>query len=197
MGRWRERVRLEDGLKLDINRLIGRGRIEPGSKTFGRVSWPERPFHGQPAVSYLVTAELSDPLRGWIRLQLGAFDQWISLETEPRNFGGRQWYFVCSSTDRRVSILWKPPGAARFLSRQGWGPRVAYASQFETWHDRACSRARAVRHRLGGSEYAGFGDELPPKPKGMHWRTYERKLDQIQANENACNLFLLQCIARL
>jgi hypothetical protein len=30
MARWRERVRLEDGLKLDLNRLIRRNFVRPG-----------------------------------------------------------------------------------------------------------------------------------------------------------------------
>ena len=50
---------------------------------------------------------------------------------------------------------------------------------------------------LGGPDYADSSGELPPKPKGMHWRTYEREIAQIETFENACNFYLLQCIARL
>jgi hypothetical protein len=39
MARSRQRVRLEDGLKLSINKLIGRGGIQPGSKTRAIASW--------------------------------------------------------------------------------------------------------------------------------------------------------------
>jgi hypothetical protein len=89
----------------------------------------------------------------------------------------------------------EPPGADCFLSRRACGPQVAYGSQFQTWHDRACSAARAVRHRLGGPDYIDFNGELPPKPKGMHWRTYEREIAQIKALENACNLYLAEAIS--
>jgi hypothetical protein len=37
------------------------------------------------------------------------------------HFGGRQWYFVCPYTKRRVSVLWMPPGARYFACRQRWG----------------------------------------------------------------------------
>jgi hypothetical protein len=64
----------------------------------------------------------------------------------------------------------------RFLSRQAWGRRVAYGSQFETPQDRALSAAQNIRYRLGGKDYVSVDGLLPPKPKGMHWRTYEVKI---------------------
>jgi hypothetical protein len=175
-------VRLEDGLKLDINALVRQGLVCLGSKTRVPIAWRE-PHCDEPETGFL-TAELSFPLRGWMRIGLGSFEQWIELVTQPRHFGGRQWYFTCPKTDRRASILWKPPGAERFLSRYAWGRAVAYGSQFETPHDRTCSAARAIRYRLGGSEFVEFGGELPPKPKGMHWRTYKREIAQIETLEH-------------
>ena len=83
------------------------------------------------------------------------------------------------------------------MSRRASGRQVAYGSQFQTWHDRAYSAARAARHRLGGSDYAVFNGELPPKPKGMHWRTYEREIARIEILESACNLYLLPFIGEL
>jgi hypothetical protein len=50
-------------------------------------------------------------------------------------------------------------------------------------------------YRLGGSDYADFNGELPSKPKGMHWRTYEREIARIETLENACNLYLTEAIA--
>ena len=31
----------------------------------------------------------------------------------------------------------------------------------------------------------------------MHWRTYEKEIARIEAYEDACNWYLLRCIARL
>src|SRR5262249_29311982 len=32
----------------------------------------------------------------------------------------RQWFFQCPATYRLATVLWKPPGAGRFCSRQTW-----------------------------------------------------------------------------
>jgi hypothetical protein len=50
--------------------------------------------------------------------------------------------------------------------------RLAYASQQESAHDRGLLKAQGIRMRLGGT--ANMLDDFPEKPKGMHWRTYER-----------------------
>jgi hypothetical protein len=50
--------------------------------------------------------------------------------------------------------------------------RLAYASQQESAHERGLPKAQNIRMRLGGS--ANMLDDFPEKPKGMHWRKYER-----------------------
>jgi hypothetical protein len=55
--------------------------------------------------------------------------------------------------------------------------QLAYPSQSENFADRAVRRADRLRARLGWPggvlEGADWG-----KPKGMHWRTYERLCDE-------------------
>ena len=50
--------------------------------------------------------------------------------------------------------------------------KLAYQTQPEQAHNRADSRADTIRKRLGWD--AGILNLPGGKPKGMHWRTYQR-----------------------
>jgi hypothetical protein len=50
--------------------------------------------------------------------------------------------------NRYPSVLWMPPGTARFGSRQTWGKRVAYASQFLDPDNRAHRGQAKIKARL-------------------------------------------------
>jgi hypothetical protein len=191
MPRRRRRVRLEAGLKLDLNQLLRHGLVKVGSKLQTTIAWP-RPDSDDVPVSGLILSDLTYEKRGWMRLQLGQLEQWINLVSVPRHFGGGQWYFLCRNTERPVSVLWKPPGGSCFLSRQAWGRRVAYSTQFETPRDRAFSGAERIRCRLGGTVDGAF----PVKPKGMHWRTYQAKLDRSEAYETMTSFYLARSLSR-
>jgi hypothetical protein len=93
----------------------------------------------------------------------------VYLEWTPCNFGGRRAWFVCPARGcgRRVAILY---GGSIFACRHCH--RLAYPSQRETWDDRAARRADRIRARLGWER--GILNAKGLKPKGMHWRTFER-----------------------
>jgi hypothetical protein len=174
MPRPRQRVCLQDGLKLDINRLAQRGFIRRGAKSgpIG-IRWYSS-YWDEDIASGLITADMNGVYEGWLRLQLGNFDQSIILVAHSRRFGGLQWYFMCPAMNRPVSVLWKPPGASRFCSRQEWGPRVvAYRSQFLDADNRAHHGQAKIRSRLIADCDPDEWD-FPPKPKWMRWRTYNR-----------------------
>jgi hypothetical protein len=93
----------------------------------------------------------------------------VSVEWTPCNFGGFRAWFRCPAVrcGRRVRILY---GGTIFACRHCHG--LAYQSQHESPGDRASSRCHAIRERLGG--WGTFFDPLPPRPKGMHSRTFRR-----------------------
>src|ERR1035437_8560523 len=146
MPRPRARACLQDGLKLDLNRLARREFIKPGANIGLRgITWTHS-YWGDVATG-MTSADMTGKDEGWFRIQLGSLDQWIILLPRPRHFGGRQWYFMCPTMNRPASVLWKPNGASQFGSRQTWGRRVAYQSQFNDATNRAHSgKARIADH---------------------------------------------------
>jgi hypothetical protein len=173
MPREKQRVRLEDGLKLDLNRLIRQGFGRPGTnpRTDG-IRWTCVNTGKEVACGAIhITKDGED--RGCLRIVMAKLDQRIELVAQPRHFGGQHWYFKCPVTHRNCSVLWLPPGATRFCSRQAWGQQVAYGSQFESPWDRAISGREKVMSRLIGNLDPRIY-YLPPKPKWMRWNTYDR-----------------------
>jgi hypothetical protein len=184
MPRPRQRACLQDGLSLNLNRLAQRGFIQPGAYTrpIG-ITWRNSYFDEEVA-SGLITADMSGPDEGWFRIQIGQLDQRIDLVPRPRHFGGRQWYFICPSMNRRASVLWKPPGARYFACRQKWRRQVAYASQFLSPADRAHRGQQKINLRL--CSIGGFDPDqwdIPPKPKWMRWHTYNRAVEKFDRYE--------------
>ena len=101
-------------------------------------------------------------------------EQRIPIDWSPCRFGGERPWFVCSVASngvycgRRVTKLY---GAGRlFACRHCYG--LAYTSKQESAHHRGLWKSQKIRMQLGGSP--SMLDEFPYKPKGMHWRTYQR-----------------------
>jgi hypothetical protein len=112
------------------------------------------------------------------RSQRGQDNEWKSVEQRVPitwtacHLGGRRPWFVCPSNSngcgRRVALLY---GVGElFACRRCYG--LAYASQQEALHHRGLEKAQKIRMRLGGSP--NMLDAFPDKPKGLHWRTYDR-----------------------
>jgi hypothetical protein len=192
--RSRQRTTLESGLKLDLNELRRQGLIRPGTKC--GVVIRRTDSTGEEIARGLITSNMEGEYEGWLRIRLGSIDQTIILVPKPRHFGGYQWYFVCPVMNRYASVLWMPPGATRFCSRQAWGRRVAYASQFLDPDNRAHRGQAKIKARLI-SDLDPDEWDLPPKPKGMRWRTYNRYVQKFDAYEDILNQNIAELMARL
>jgi hypothetical protein len=94
----------------------------------------------------------------------------VPLSWTECNFGGERPWFVChgAGCGRRAAVLYGP--GRYFLCRHCYDLR--YESQREEKMRRALRRAQKIREGLGGS--ANMMEPFPEKPKGMHWKTYER-----------------------
>jgi hypothetical protein len=98
----------------------------------------------------------------------------VPVTWTPCAFGGRRPWFRCDVYSRgrycgrRVALLHSAVGP--FACRHCLG--LAYASQQEPVRERGIATARKIQMRLGGGE--SVTEAFPEKPKGMHWRRYNR-----------------------
>ena len=181
------RPTVENGLTLDINRLIRQRCIVPGNHLAGTLTW------GNNVASIGYGASLVSPETAWVRLHYSANsmpeDYRVQLVTSPCPYGGRRWWWICPRSGRQVAKLHLPPGGRVFAARQVY--RLPYRSQRITALDRSHDRQRRLYRKLG-ADYEDFEQPPPLRPKGMHRRTYERLTAELHdATEQHDLLFMI------
>jgi hypothetical protein len=192
MPRSRRRVCLESGLN-DLNKLQRQGLVRPGARCGVNIRWTNT-YTAEEIAKGVMTSNMEGTYEGWLRIQLGSLEQTIILVSKARHFGGYQWYFVCPVMNRYASVLWIPPGAECFCSRQAWGRRVAYASQFAGPDNRAHIGKAKIKARLNGNLNSDDWT-LPPKPKWMRWSTYNRYVQKFDAYEEVLSQNIAELMA--
>jgi len=180
---------VEGRTSLDINRWVREGCITAGRSFSTQWTW------GDGSTSSIsVRVESADSIRLSYRTRSGGEVDWtdvnysIPLTRTPCRFGGERTWFLCPGRDcgRRVAKLYC---AGRYYVCRHCG-NLAYSSQREDAGDRALRRAQTIRKKLGGS--ANMLELFPPKPKGMHWRTYERLSAQSRRMEYQSNMLMAE-----
>jgi hypothetical protein len=164
---------------LDIRKLQRDGLLTPG-RAFGW-RWT---VNGEEVASIQMRTENDRVILNYRSRSNGgdwqAMEYPVTLEWTPCNLGGRRAWFLCPARGcgRRVAIIF---GGSIFACRHCH--KLAYASQRERADDRATRRADRLRDKLQWEPGILNGDGN--KPKGMHWRTYERLVDQHDAHVEA------------
>lgn len=164
---------------LDV-RCLQRDRLLTPGQAFGW-NWTRR---GEPVASIQIRTEVDRVFLDYRSRSHGG--EWqpmeypVSLEWTGCNLGGRRAWFLCpgDSCGRRVAILY---GGRIFACRHCH--KLAYECQREAPDNRAMRRADTIRARLGWG--AGIANPIGGKPKGMHWRTYLRLLNEYRAFAHA------------
>ncbi|MBN8518472.1 MAG: hypothetical protein J5X22_05145 [Candidatus Accumulibacter sp.] len=167
-GRQWGKATTSDMRTLDIRRLQRDGLLTPGL-AFGW-QWTR---HGVEVASIQMRMEVDRVILNYRSRCDGG--EWqpieypVHLEWTPCHLGGRRAWFLCPARGcrRRVAILF---GGSIFACRHCH--RLAYPCQRETNDDRAMRRADTIRRRLGWEP--GILNGEGGKPKGMHWRTFNR-----------------------
>src|SRR6056297_2981653 len=100
----------------------------------------------------------------------------VLLNWTPCHLGGQRPWFLCPARGcgLRVAILYC---GGIFACRECY--RLAYPSQREPSYDRAARRADVIREKLEWEPGILNGEGW--KPKGMHWRTFQRLRGQHEA----------------
>ncbi len=172
------RATVESYLALDVRRLHRDGRLRPRQSATSSWRWvgSGKPAgsiahhaigHGGRAKALVLVYEVTR------RGNSESVKQGVWLDWTPCNYGGSRPWFLCPRCNRRVAVLY---GGARFYCRHCHG--LAYTSTRESSSDRGIRKARKIHERLGGTGDLRF---FPPKPKGMHWRTYWQLRDEAHA----------------
>ena len=167
--RWSKRDTVEDCRSIDIRRWQREGLLMPGH-WFGW-QWTR---DGETVASIGVCVEAGRVILNY-RYRRDS-EEWqdveypVRLDQTPCTYGGTRAWFLCPAVgcERRVAILYL--SGRYFACRHCY--RLAYASQQESQAQRAIRKAQKIRIKLGGS--GSLDKPFPKKPKGMHWRTYER-----------------------
>lgn len=159
----------DDYRSIDVRRWKRDGLLNPHT----RFIW-QWACHGEVTASILVYTEQDRVIvsyRHCVHNADGKTERYpIPIEWTNCNFGGQRPWFLCPirGCGRRVAILY---GGNLFACRHCY--QLSYASQRETWDERAARRADRIKVKLGWKP--GI---LNPKgwlkPKGMHWSTFER-----------------------
>jgi hypothetical protein len=171
------------------------GCVKPGLYTAWQSVWTNS-YTGEETARASIVAYMQDEHESRLRIQMGCTEQTIFLVPKPKRLGGKQWYFVCPVTNRCCSVLWRPPGARRFCSRQAWGARrVAYSSQFLDADNRAHRGKAKIKARLI-ADLDPDEWELPPKPKWMRWRTYNRLEEKFDRYEEILERGIAELMAK-
>lgn len=168
---------VEGQYRLDASDLKRRGIYREGHA--GSLSWTGP--SGQPGPSIRVYGG-TDAIRleyAWRRDDepWQTHQERIALCHRPRHFGGVETYFRCPKCAHTVKRLYG--AGVRYLCRHCHN--LVHGSTQERPGSRATRKNQKLRRKLGAE--IGLGDWIGPKPKGMHWKTFETISARIHAAE--------------
>jgi len=169
---------VEDCLCLDVNQFNRRGYLQAGHSInagwTGGANINVTTMPGAIELSYTVSSE--------------PFCYQVPLTWTHCNYGGKRPWFVCPHCGSRRGKLYL--NNKYFLCR--FCHNLAYRSQRNEPIYTLRNKARRIYEKLGVN---GF-DDIKPKPKGMHWKTYNMLWDEVERLEELeSRVFLAQAMA--
>lgn len=176
--RWSKKNTTSDYMQLQISRLVEAGVIEESVHKAGNWNWLVND-EVKSSIGYESnTKSINSP---YLRLNYTNkatnkdYNYKVNLTTTSPNFGGKRWWFECPNCGRRVAVLYSDKV---YVCRKCLN--LSYESQNEASYSRLMSKAQKIHKKLGGS---GCVDDYVKKPKNMHWKTYNRLIDEMERYE--------------
>ena len=171
--RWDAKSTVESRRKIDIRHWHKEGLLEP-HQLFSR-KWSS---NGQSIAKIIVYTEPNKlnficryrkSTGEWQQIDYPVYVGWTVCR-----YGGQRPWFFCPAKDceRRAAILYCSGNI--YACRRCH--QLTYTSQREADYYRAARKADKISKRLGWE--GGMSDFENEKPKGMHWSTYNRLVDE-------------------
>ena len=178
---------VENTISIDIRWLKKHGKLD--SNHDGKLSWT---MNGRDsgAISYRMR---DNQMILYYRSKSARLNEWqtveqtINIVETPCNYGGYRKWLLCSNCHSRVTELFAP--STYFYCRKCY--RLPYHSTQESKTDRVYTK----KHELGAAIFEHYEHgEGYFKKKGMHQKTFDRKLVEyrmLEARVNAhCQKFI-------
>ena len=165
--RWDKKSVTLEHKRLDIRLLKKQNGLKPG--TLASISWSSN-GESTGSIGYEIK-ENRMVLKYQHRKKEQDWEEVIEIvffDQTRCHFGGYRTWFLCPKCERRVAILYGP--GKYFLCRHC--SNLTYESCNTNSVQRIFDKAYKLKKQLGGK--SGLDYPIPEKPKGMHWKTYNR-----------------------
>ncbi len=175
---------------LDIRKLHRAGRLTPGASPF---TW-QWSRGGNVVASISITVYTSASVT--LDYRTRRHGEWqgkryqVMMEWTACHFGGTRPWWNCPCCGKRVAVLW---AGSTYACRDC--QKINYESTRRSESDKPFDRANKLRKRLGW--VPGVAHGMGDKPKGMHWTTYARLLEQYTVHSLATVDSTNKLLARL
>lgn len=167
--RWNSRGYLGDNISIDIRHFKREGLLVPGSSFLLR-----RSVNGVTKSKLQVLAKKdSIVLKYSYRINNGDWSdikQPVHLMYTDCNYGGERVWFKCPKCNLRVAKLFLQN--PYFICRHCC--KLSYRSQSESVSDRSHRKSVAIKEKLKFDSKRMLPIAYIPKPKGMHWKTFNK-----------------------
>ncbi len=155
---------VEDYLNVDVRYLVRKGLLKPNF--YSTLTWSRNGEEIGSIGIYAISESLIE-LR-YTHRKTEHINDPIHIDYTNCNYGGNRAWFICPSCGRRCAILY---GGKYYRCRKCYDLR--YSTQNMDSLSRALDKITKIKNRIFDSSLG-----IPLKPKGMHWKTYNRLIEE-------------------